>query len=303
MDELLASTLRFSIPLAFAAMGGVLSERAGVFNLALEGALLSGALGAALGAVALASPWGGVAVGLAAGLVVGLLLAILTVLLGVNQFVSGVAINLLAAGLTAFVARLFTDRLQGAAMPGLVPLLSSTWRETPIVGPFLASQDALALLAMGLPLGLTFLLFRTRSGLVIRAVGESPWAADVAGLSVARTRFAAVIGSCLLASLGGCHLVLAQVLVFSENMSAGKGFIALAAVILGRWSFWGAFAACILFGACEAGQLRLQFQNANVPYQLFVILPYALAIVTLVLFPRRDQVIVNSGTAFRRASR
>ena len=117
MDELLASTLRFSIPLAFAVMGGVLSERAGVFNLALEGALLSGALGAALGAVALASPWGGVAVGLAAGLVVGLLLAILTVLLGVNQFVSGVAINLLAAGLTAFVARLFTDRLQGAAMP------------------------------------------------------------------------------------------------------------------------------------------------------------------------------------------
>jgi simple sugar transport system permease protein len=303
MDELLSSALRLATPLTFAALGGVLSERSGVFNIGLEGSLLSGAFGAAAGTALTGSPWVGLITGLGAALVVGLILAVLTVPLGVNQFVSGIAVNLLAVGLTAFFARLMTGESGRTTLPGFGPLGPPSWGEVPLLGPLLFAQDWLVVTSFLLPGALTYLLYRTRWGLQIRAVGENQWAADVAGVPVNRVRFLSVAASCGLAGLGGCHLVLVQVLVFTENMSAGKGFIALAAVILGRWSFWGAFAACLLFGLCESLQLRLQFQNANVPYQLFAILPYALALAALIAFGKGSRSPSGAGTAFRRESR
>ena len=303
MDELLSSTLRLATPLTFAALGGVLSERSGVFNIALEGALLSGAFGAAAGTTITGNPWVGLITGLGAGLVIGLLLALLTVPLRVNQFVSGIAVNLLAVGLTAFFARLMTIESSRTTLRGFARLGPPSWEALPLLGPLVFSQDWLVVTSFLLPAGLTYVLHRTRWGLQIRAVGENHWAADVAGIPVNRVRFLSVATSCGLAGLGGCHLVLVQAFLFTENMSAGRGFIALAAVILGRWSFWGAFAACLLFGLFESLQLRLQFESANVPYQFFATLPYTLALVALIAFGKRIRSPSGAGAAFRRESR
>lgn len=300
MIELLTSTLRFAAPLTFAASGGVLSERSGVYNIALEGAILGGAFGAAAGATFTGHAIGGIAAGLFMGLLMGLLLAILTVILGVNQFVAGIAVNLLTVGLTAFVARLISLD-GGRTVPGFAAIGPQSWQKVPILGSLVFAQDPLTLTVYLFPFGLSYLLNYTRWGLQLQAVGENPWAADVAGIRVRQLRFIAVAASCMLASLGGCLLVLTQVFVFSENMSAGKGFIALAAVILGRWSFLGAAFACLVFGFCEAMSLYLQFHYSWLPYQLFTMLPYAAALIALLFVGDHSGAPRGVGTFYNRA--
>jgi ABC-type uncharacterized transport system permease subunit len=302
VDELLDSGLRLATPLACAALGGVIAERSGVFNIGLEGAILSGAFGAAAGAAATGSPWAAVVFGLLTGAAFGIILATLTVTLRINQFVSGFAVNLLAAGLTAFLARAVAVGAAGSALPGFGPIAPGL-QLVPGLGPLVFAQDWMSLVTFVTPLFLGALLYRTRWGLEVRAVGESPQAADTAGVAVNKVRFQAVVGSSLLASFGGCHLVLAQVHVFTEGMSAGRGFIALAAVILGRWTFWGAFAACVLFGLSEALQLRLQFQNSDAPYQLLATLPYGVALVALVVVGKSSRAPTAAGESFERSSR
>ncbi len=281
--EFLSTCLRLSVPLVFAALGGVLCERSGVFNIALEGMILAGAFGAAVGAFLSGGPAGGLAVGILCGMAIGAVLAVLGISLRANQIVVGIALNLFVLSITAYLARIVfggqanTMRLNGFEHTP-VPLLS----DLPIIGKPLFGQDPLVVVMLVTVGAVWFLLFRTRFGLAVRAVGEAPGAVDTAGLSVTGLRYACVLGSGALAAMGGCYLVLSQIYLFSEDMSAGKGFIALAAVILGRWHPVGAFLACLLFGLFDALQLRLQFTNPDVPHEFFTMLPYLVTLVALV---------------------
>jgi simple sugar transport system permease protein len=268
----LMQTLRIAVPYLFAASGGVVAERAGVVSLTLEGFMLTGAFGAALGSYYSGSAWVGVLCGIAAGLGAGLLHALASVRYKADQIVVGIALNLLAVGATRFFLRLAFDS-------------SSNSPRTPGFGDA-GSGSALAAFAnplvwMGLasvPL-VAFLVYRTPFGLRLRAVGEKPDAAASVGVPVARVRWVAVALSGVLAGLGGVYLALDQH-QFTDEMTAGRGFIALAAVIFGRWDPLRAGLACLLFAAAETLQIRLQVANA-LPSQFVAMIPYVLTVVAL----------------------
>ncbi len=280
-DYLIAS-LRLSVPLAFAALGGLFSERSGVLNIGLEGMLLSGAFASAAGAFFTGNVWLGMLLAIVVGGLVGLLHAYLCVTLQVDQLVSGLAINLTAAGLTSFWSRVLFNSGQAQQLPGIQIIGIPGLKNIPIIGNLLFNQDPLIyLLFLLVPLS-TYLLFRTSLGLSLRAVGEYPRAADTAGVSVTKVRYVAVTLSGCLAGLGGAYLTLVHVRFFVEDMSAGRGFIALAALIFGRWHPVSTALACLLFGATEALQLRIQAFNLNIPYQFLVMLPYVIALLALV---------------------
>lgn len=304
MTDILATTLRLSIPIAFAALGGVLCERSGVWNIGLEGMILAGAFGAALGVYLTGIPALGLITAILCGMLLALLLAVLAITLGVNQIVSGIAINLMALGLTAFFARLIfgldaTTKTLAGFSAWEIPGLSSI----PLIGPVFFNEDPIVYLLFVLIPLTWWTLYRTPWGLNIRATGENPNAADTAGVPVFLVRYATVIASGALAAIGGAYIVLAQVFVFTEHMSSGKGFIALAAIILGRWDPLGAVLAAGLFGLCDAIQLRLQFANPAVPYQIFVALPYVVSILALIVFYGRVKPPAASGIPYRREAK
>lgn len=304
LADVLRTSLRLMVPIAFAALGGVLCERSGVYNVGMEGMMLSGAFGAALGTFLTGSPIVGVMVGMLIGAFGGAVLGILSVRLNVNQIVAGIAINLVALGLTAFLARLIfgldatTKTLAGfTAWP--VPGLSAI----PVVGSIFFNQDPLVYVLYALVPFFYWLLYRSGFGLEVRATGENPGAADSAGVPVYRVRFLCTLISGALAGLGGAYIVVSQVFVFTEHMSAGKGFIALAAVILGRWDPVGAVLASWFFGFCDALQLNLQFANPSVPYQIFTALPYVASILALLGLYGRVKPPAASGLPYRRESK
>ena len=304
ISSLVAAGVRLSVPLGFAALGGTLSEKIGVYNIGLEGLIVAGAFGAAAGAAATSNPWLGLACGFACGLGIGAILATLTVTLAVDQIVAGIAVNLLAVGMTSFLARVFLGgEANTRAVKGLPEISIPFLRDLPILGSGLFRQNALGWLLIASTAFLHVFLGHTPYGLAIRAIGEAPRAADVAGLPVDRSRWIVVTIGGGIASLGGCYLVLAQVFVFSEHISAGKGFVALAAVILGRWTPVGAVACCLLFGGFEALQLQLQFNFPSLPYQLFATIPYLAAVVVLVSATRRLAVPAALGRPFVRGDR
>ena len=243
--------------------------------------LLTGAFTSAVMTFYTNNPWVGVMVALIFGGIVGLIHAFLCVSLYVDQLVSGLAINLVAAGLTSFLGRLVfnsgTQRLV-EIKPIIIPGLANL----PLVGTLLFQQNIFVYLIFILVILSTYILFNTSFGLTLRAVGEYPKAAETSGISVERVRYMAVVFSGCLASLGGAYLSLVQVRYFAEGMSAGKGFIAISALIFGKWHPVGSAFACLLFGATEALQLRIQALGANVPYQFLVMLPYAIALLALV---------------------
>ncbi|MDX2230015.1 MAG: ABC transporter permease [Leptolyngbyaceae cyanobacterium bins.349] len=281
-SDYLAASLRLSVPLAFAALGGLLSERSGVLNIALEGMLLTGAFVSAAITFYTGNGWLGIVAAIAAGGLIGLLHAYLSVSLRVDQLVSGLAINLSVAGLTAFGSRLVFTADTTQKLPGLGAIALPGLSQIPLLGPLLFRQDVLVYgLLLLIPL-LTYLLFHTGLGLTLRAVGEYPRAADTAGIWVGQVRYISVSLSGSLAALGGAYLVLVHVRFFTEGISAGKGFIALAALIFGRWHPVYTALACFLFGATEALQLRVQTFNLNIPYQLLTMLPYLVALLALV---------------------
>lgn len=286
MDEVLlsgflAAMIRVATPLLLAALGEMLVERSGVINIGIEGAMLAGALGGAVGAA-----HGGLAFGLVvallAGMAVAALFAAISLGAGADQIITGTAVSLAAVGLTGVLNR----KVFGPGGPGLslptfpdvaIPGLSSL----PAVGHGLFTQPLITYFSWLLvPLAWWF-LFRTRTGLVLRATGESDTAARAAGVSVRRVQVLAVLAGGLLAGLGGGSLVLAQVGTFAEEMTAGRGFIAIAIVVLGRWHPVWVFAAALLFGGATALQFVLQAMGLSVPYQLFLMLPYAMALVAL----------------------
>ena len=272
--DLLLSAIRLATPLLFAALGGVISERSGVVNIALEGKLLAGAFAAAVFAHASGNPWIGVAGAVGAGMAVGGLHALAGVVLRGDQIVVGVAINLLVVGLTQFLMSvLYGTNANTPPFDGFPP--GAAFGFSPLVWVALAAVPAVYALLKWTPFGLR-----------IDATGEHPAAAESVGVNPLRIRLAAVILAGALAGLGGAYLAL-ETSQFVKNMSAGRGFIALAAVIFGKWRPWGAAGACLFFGLAEASQIRLQGLGA--PTQFVQMIPYVLTMVALAGFVGRSR--------------
>ena len=279
LTDFLSACLRLTVPLAFAAIGGLFSERSGVFNIGLEGMMLTGAFVSAAVALETGQVWLAVGVAFGVSALVGILHAYLCVSLGVNQLVSGLAINLTAAGLTTYGARLLFET-GTVELPSIVAIAVPGLSQLPVVGLFFNQDPLFYLLLLLIPLS-TYGLFHTRWGLLLRAVGNAPQAADTAGVSVSLVRYLSVMVCGGLCGLAGAYLALVHVRFFTEGMSAGKGFIALAALIFGRSHPLPTALACLLFGATEALQLRIQALNLDIPYQFLAMLPYVTALLAL----------------------
>ena len=282
MDLLLflAAALRISVPYTLAALGSTFSERAGVINIALEGIMLNGALAYVLGAHWTGNPWAGIAAAVAAGVVTGVAHAVVTVHFRADQITSGLGINLLAAGLTKFVlTQVFHSSSNSSRVVGLPEWDLFGLARLPALGPVLATP--LVLLTLALVLIGQAMLFRSVFGLRLRAVGERPQAAATLGLPVARYRYAGVLISGAFAGLAGAWLASEQH-SFTDGMTNGRGYIAIAAMIVGKWSPLGAAAACLLFGAAEALQITLQ--GSAFPSELLQTLPYLVTMLALAGF-------------------
>jgi simple sugar transport system permease protein len=289
--DLFAAALRIATPLALAAIGGTICERSGVVNIALEGIMLIGAFFGTAVVLATGSPWLGVAAAVLAGVAVSAVHATASINLRTDQVVSGTAINLLALGLTGFLMELWYGH-PGTTEPikVLQPVFSfaasgsgvtgEIWRW--INGIFL-SHTPIVYATIIIAAVAQWALYHTRWGLRLRALGEHPRAVDTAGLSVSRGRWAAVLMSGALGGLAGANLSIEQVGVFQENFTNGRGFIALAANIFGRWTPVGSYLASLLFGFADALQIKLQpFRDViNVPPQFFLMVPYVVTVVVL----------------------
>ena len=268
-----AQTLRIAIPYLFAAAGGVVTERAGLIGLTLEGYMLGGAFTAALASYYSQSAWIGVLAGIGGGAVLGLVYGLSAIRFRADQVVVGIAINLLAIGVTRFFLRLaFGSSSNSPRVPGF------GGEQSGIGFVALATNPMIWLGLLAIP-GVVWMLYRSPFGLRVRAVGEHPSAAVSVGIPVARVRYAAAAISGMLAGLGGVYLALDQH-QFTDQMTAGRGFIALAATIFGRWDPARVGLACLLFAAAEA--LQIQLQGAQlVPAQFVEMIPYVLTIVAL----------------------
>jgi simple sugar transport system permease protein len=284
---LLAATLRFATPLAFAAIGGIFSERSGVVNIGLEGMMLAGAF---FGIVVTAETgqWEiGVFAAMAAGGVLALIHAFFCIHLQGDQIISGFAVNILALGLTGYLFRSLYSTRGTPELEERIPNVRLPFIEDiPFIGDVFGNLNLMIWIGFAVVILAFIVLFKTPIGLRIRSVGEHPKAADTVGISVYKVRYAAVILSGILAGLGGAYLSFGTGNAFNENMTAGRGYIALAAVIFGNWRPFGAYGACLLFGFSSALALRLQgspllpsdLASAN----LLQTLPYVLTLVALV---------------------
>lgn len=309
----LDSTLRLATPLILAALAGLCAERSGVIDIGLEGKMLAGAFAAAVVAALTGSAWLGLGMALITAMLLALLHALACITYRGNQVVSGVAINVLVAGLTVTLGMAWFER------GGQTPQLAETARFTPMVLPgteALANVPLLGPLYMELVSGhnglvyvallmvplVWWLLFRTRFGLRLRAVGENPAAVDTAGISVVKLRYAAMLICGVLTGLAGAYLALAANAGFIRDMTAGKGYIALAAMIFGQWRPWPTLAACLLFGFLDASAARLQGVIlpgiGAIPVQFIQALPYLLTVILLAGFIGRAVAPKASGIPY-----
>ncbi len=281
IDSFLGAAVRVATPLLLAALGEMIVERAGVINLGIEGGMLGGALASAIAAASF-GPWTGLLAGAVAGAVIAIAGAAVTIAARADQIIAGTAITLGAVGLTgAIYASVFASKGVGFTLPTLAPVPIAGFDQVPFIGSAFFNQPVPTYLAILLVPAAWWFLFRTRAGLALRATGESAVNARAAGVPVARVQAGAVITGGVLAGLAGATLVLAQVGTFAERMTAGRGFIAIAIVVLGRWHPVGVLLASLLFGAATALQFAFQALGLNVPYQFFRMLPYVLTLALL----------------------
>lgn len=280
-ESFLESAVRTGTPLLLAALGESVVERAGVINIGLEGLVISGAFGALVGAT-----HGGAGVGLLAGMAAGVGLALLFYvfvdLIGTDQIVTGTAVTILALGLTGALYRVMYGS-GGAALSieTIAPLAIPALDALPLIGPALFRQPPITYLAYLLVPAVWWWMNRTHHGLALRAIGESPSAALVSGVPLSRYRVGALCFGGALGGLAGATLVVAQVGTFAEGMSAGRGFIAIAVVVLGRWNPAGVAVAALIFGAAMAAQFWVQALGLAIPYQVVLALPYVLTLCAL----------------------
>jgi general nucleoside transport system permease protein len=266
--SLLYSTIRLATPLLLAALGGLFSERSGVINIALEGLMLAGAFTSAVVTFYSGNPWVGLLAGMAAGVFIAAIHAVACIKFGSNQVVTGTAINILMLGVPTL--------LSGA--------LFDTTGSTPQVPQTALIPNAPIVIAFALVPLVWYVLYRTPFGLRLRAAGEKPEAVDTAGISVARIRYTGVLLSGALAAIGGAYLSIGQSSLFTRNMTAGRGFIALAALIFGKWRPVQTMLACLLFGFAESAALQMQGVVRYVRVEYIQIIPYVLTIVVLAGF-------------------
>jgi general nucleoside transport system permease protein len=280
------SVLRVATPLILGTLGALLCERAGVLNLGIEGIMVAGAFAGWLAVYGGAGLWGGVAVAAATGALIGALHALLTVSLALSQHVAGLGITLLATSLASYAYRVSFPKVD--TPPTVEPFAPMAWLPIPVLN----AQTPLTLLALGLVPLVGWLLYRTPLGLALRTVGENPAAAEGQGLSVAGLRYGAVIAGSALMGVAGCFLTLAAFNAFFFNMVNGRGWVCVALVVFASWRPGQALAGALLFAFFDALQLRLQQAGSGVlglelPYQLYLMLPYVMAIAALVVMARR----------------
>lgn len=300
------NALQFAALLLLPALGGVISERSGVVNIGMEGMMLIGAFTGVYVAVNTNNVWMGLICAIICGGLISLIHAVVSINFKANQVISGIAINIIALGLTSYLLFVLTPEHQG--FPQLAASLripTPNWgplADIPFLGAVLFQQNLIFYLALLILVGIHLHLFRTNIGLRIRAVGEHPQAADTAGVNVRLIRYWCVVGSGLLSGLAGAFLSLGIVGIFNANMTAGRGFIAMAAVIFGKYTPLGAAGACLIFGLGEALSYSVSLQGAGIDSNLIGTIPYLLTLIALVGFVGRTVAPAADGAPYEPGS-
>ena len=299
--EFIAASIRIATPLLFAALGGLLSERAGTFAVGIEGMMLAGAFGGAVATFLSGNSAAGLIISAASGASIGLIVAVATAKFRADQMVIGLAVNILALGLTSFLLRgLFMGQAPVIQLRLLGPLPLPYFSELPWIGRILFNQPLLTYAALLLTVAMYLYLTKTRGGLMLRAVGENPDAAFAVGGNPIRVRMTAIVAGGALAGLGGAVLSLQEVGTFTDGMTNGRGFIALAAIIVGRWMPFGVLFGCLLFGAVAALELRVQGWGLPVSSYAIQMTPYLVALAVLAGIGRVAQLPGAIGVSFIR---
>jgi ABC-type uncharacterized transport system permease subunit len=282
LATLIALTLAAGTPLVLAGTGELVTERSGVLNLGVEGMMLVGAVVAFIVAATTKSPWLGAGAGTLAGAALSLIFAVLTLTLLANQVAAGLALSLFGVGLSAFVGLDYVSVVIEGIKPVAIPGLS----DLPFLGPLLFAHSPFVYLSIALLALVQWFLFRTRAGLIVRAIGESPESANAIGYRVLTIRYAAVLFGGACAGLAGAYLAVAYTPLWTEGMTSGRGWIALALVVFATWKPWRLLAGAYLFGAVTLAQFQAQALGLAVPSQLLSMLPYLATIVVLTLISR-----------------
>lgn len=301
LTGILQTTLRLATPITLGALSGVLSERAGVVNIAIEGMMLSAAFMSTLIGSVTHSLFIGLLAGIAIGMLMALLHGVLSIKYKVDQIISGVVINILATGLTSYLSSRFLEKYQELNNPGTfqpisIPLLS----RIPIIGPVLFENNFIVFLMFILMFAIHFMLFYTRWGLRTRAVGEHPKAADTLGINVFKTRYINVLLSGAVAGIGGSFFTLGSVGRFDEVMTAGRGYIGLAAMIFGKWTPFGAFGASLIFGFADSLQTKMMVLRVPIPSEFLLMAPYLATIIAVAGVIGRSTPPAADGTAYEK---
>jgi simple sugar transport system permease protein len=283
VEATLAMMVRLSTPYLYAGIGGLISQKSGVYNFALEGMMLGGAYFGYFFALITGNLFLGFLGAVVFGFLSGWLLAFIAIRFGVSQLVICLGMNTLYMGITSFCSRLMNNANMSLPLDHLIPNINmGVLSSIPVIGPMLLNQNILTYAVIAIFVLYAWFIKRTEYGLSLRAVGENPAAAQTAGINVFRYRYIAVILSGVLSSLGGAFLTLTQVNRFAEGMTGGRGWIAIAAICLGRWSPAGTFFSCLLFGLATAVSNQIQVLNLGIPYQVALMVPYILSMVALV---------------------
>lgn len=294
----LQATLRWGAPLIIVAMGEVFTERAGVINMGIEGIMLFGALMGVAGAFYFKSLLTAVLLTIIVGAALGFIVAFLTVTRRTNQVVTGLMVNMICLGATDYIFSMMSETRQSRVktFPVLFP---EQMQRLPIIGPILFAQPVSTWIALIIPFIAAYLMYRTRWGLNVRAIGDNPKAGATAGVSVIGIKYQTVVLSGIFASLAGCVLTLAEVGYFSAGgMANGRGFIAMAACVVGGWDPLRTALVCLIFGGADAAQLRLQTAGSIIPYQFFQMLPYFITVVALTLMVQKSKVPKTWGAPY-----
>lgn len=292
---IIASSLRLATPLMFAGLGEYMAEKAGMVNISVEGMMLAGAFSAIFGATITGSPALGLVFGILAGVIIAFIHAAFSYRLTVNTYVVGLTLNLLVLGLTSFL--LDSLDLVDVQLPKLeIPFIS----EIPLIGQALFHQRWPAYLLWILIPAVWFVMYRTRWGLDMRAIGENPAAVDATGIDVLKRQRQGLLLAGAFSGLGGAYLSIAEVGLFNQNMTAARGYVVIAAVIFGGWTIKGTIAGCLLFGAADAMRLALPALGFTLNAQLLIASPYILALLALVVFARRNRAPAAYGRPFVR---
>ena len=282
LAQLIVLTLAAGTPLVYPALGELVAEKSGVLNLGVEGMMLAGAVTSFIVAATTHSAWLGVAAGMAAGAALSLIFGVLTLSLMANQVASGLALSLFGIGLSAFVGLDYVSVVIEPITPVDLPVLTNL----PVVGKLLFGHNPLVYLSIVLLMAIQWFLYRTRAGLIVRAVGESPQSAHAIGFPVARIRYCAVMFGGACAGMGGAYMAVAYTPLWVEGMTAGRGWIALALVVFAAWKPWRILAGAYLFGGVTLAQFQAQGIGVDIPSQYLSMLPYLATIVVLAVISR-----------------